>query len=57
MELSELMAIIIVIVLLSILGALYLYNETKEMENSQEYFILRDDWRRRRDGKKDKEEV
>lgn len=54
MELSELIAIIIVIVLLSILGALYLYNETKEMENSQEYFILRDDWRRRRDGKKDK---
>lgn len=54
MELSELIAIIIVIVLLSILGTLYLYNETKEMEKSQEYFILRDDWRRRRDGKKDK---
>lgn len=56
MELSELMAIIIVIVLLSILGALYLYNETKEMERSQEFYILREKWRRR-DGEKDKKEV
>jgi hypothetical protein len=56
MELPEIIAIIIVILLVSALGGLYLYLETKEMEESQQYFILREQWRER-NGEKDKEEV
>ena len=56
MELAEIGAIIIVILLVSALGGLYLYLETKEMEESQQYFILREQWRER-NGEKDKEEV
>lgn len=56
MELPEIVAIIIVILLVSALGELYLYLETKEMEESQQYFILREQWRER-NGEKDKEEV
>lgn len=56
MELPEMIAIIIVILLVSALGGLYLYMETKEIEESQEYFILREQWRER-DGEEDKKEV
>lgn len=56
MHIPELVAIIIVILLLSALGALFLYSETKEMEESQEFYITREKWRRR-NGEKDKEEV
>lgn len=56
MELYTLVVLSVTIVLISALGALYLYCETKEMERSQEYYILREQWRHKND-EKDKKEI